>query len=240
MTESATLRPDRWALALPGVYLLIVTAALIAVGLVVGTEQNPFLPGSIVYRLPFAQLEPIYYVAVLGLAAHYVAYRLRVKNAPVAADTFAGPFRFSAAKFLVTWLFLVGLFGTYALGAAIATPTLFDPVLGDSRLTAGFRIWLHQYFALLLIVGLAGGLAYYSTISILQRRKLSDVFRWVPAFLNLRKGHRFIGGLNWLLFAAVLSNLTTGFTHSGCFPPDRISGAPLPALRCGEHREDYS
>jgi hypothetical protein len=131
--------------------------------------------------------------------------------------------RFSIAKFLLTWVILLGLFGTYALGAAIATPELFDPILGDAR----YRIWLHQFFGLVLIVGLVGGLAYYCTTSILQQRRVAALFSWIPSFLNLGKGHRFIGVLNWLLFLAVLSNLTTGLVILGAFPLTDLRVIPL-------------
>ena len=228
-TLSETLPLKKTSLALPAIYLGILTAGFIAVGLAVGTEQYLFIPRPILYRLPFAQLESIYYVGLFVLAVHYAVYWahfLRIRRAPVAPDSAAPPLRFSVAKFLLTWLFLLGLFGTYALGAAIATPALFDPFLGDSRLTPGFRIWLHQFFGLLLIVGLAGGLVYYCTISILRQRRVGALFDWIPTFLNLRKGHRFIGVLNWLLFLALLSNLTTGLLILGAFPLTEVRFVP--------------
>lgn len=230
MILSETLQLKKGSLALPAIYLVILTAAFLAVGLAVGTEQYPFIPRPILYRLPYAQLESIYYVGLFVLAVHYAVYWahfLRIKRAPFAADRAAPQLRFSVAKFLLTWLFLLGLFGTYALGAAIATPALFDPILGDARLTAAFRIWLHQFFGLLLIAGLVGGLVYYCTISILQQRKLGAIFDWIPAFLNLREGHRFIGVLNWLLFLALLSNLTTGLLILGAFPLTELRFVPF-------------
>lgn len=212
-----TLQLKKGSLALPAIYLATLTTAFVAVGLAVGTEYYAFIPRPILYRLPFAQLESIYYVGLFILAVHYAVYWahfLKIRTAPFAADRVAPQLRFSVAKFLVTWVFLLGLFGTYALGAAIATPELFDPILGDAQL----RIWLHQFFGLVLIVGLVGGLVYYCTISILQQRRFGALFSWIPAFLNLRKGHRFIGVLNWLLFLALLSNLTTGLIILGAFP----------------------
>lgn len=221
-----TLQLRNGSLVLPGIFLVLITAGLLVVGLNVGTENYPFIHHHVLYRLSYAQLEYIYFVGLVVLAIHYAVYWahfLRRVRTPFAGDRGTPQTRFSVAKFLLAWIFFAGLLGTYALGAAVATPALFDPIFGDGQLSAGFRVWLHGYFGLLLIVAVVAVLVYYCMISILQKRKFDAIFSWVPAFLSLREGHRFIGVLNWILFVSLLFNLTTGLLILG--------GIPLTVLR---------
>jgi hypothetical protein len=155
------------------------------------------------------------------LAIHYLVYIahfvLRIRT-PFAGDRGTPQTQFSVAKFLLTWMFFSGLLGTYALGAAIATPALFDPIFGDAQQSAGFRIWLHGYFGLLLLVGVLAVLVYYCATSILEKGEFGGLFSWLPNFLSVREGHRFLGVLNWILFISLLFNLITGFLILGAVP----------------------
>ena len=199
--------------------LVALALALVLVTWAVGTENYPYIHQRIVYRFPFATLDRIYLVTLGILAAHYVAYvahYLMVGSREDAAAT-EPALVFSPTKFVITWFFLIGLAGTYALGASIATPALFDGAFGPTRETAFLRVWNHTYFGFVLLSSLLAG-AVYLTVASIRERGPAGAFHWVAARLSLRPGHRFVGALNWILLLALLSNITTGFIILGATP----------------------
>jgi hypothetical protein len=124
---------------------------------------------------------------------------------------------FSPTKFVIAWFFLIGIVGTYAAGASIATPALFDAAFGPARETAFVRVWNHTYFGFLLLASLAAGVIYF-TVTGARERGIAGAFRWVGARLSLRSGHRFVGVLNWILLLALLFNIATGLVLLGSTP----------------------
>jgi hypothetical protein len=212
---------------LSGAFLVLLALALVLVTWAVGTENYPYIHRPIVYRFPFAALDRIYLVALGILAAHYVVYVVHyvMVGSRTEATATEPDLVFSPTKFVITWFFLIGLTGTYALGASIATPALFDGAFGPARETAFLRIWNHTYFGFVLLASLLAG-AVYLTAAGIRERGLSGAFHWVVVRLSLRSGHRFVGVLNWILLLALLSNITTGLIILGATP--LIAFARLP------------
>ena len=204
---------------LSGAFLIALAVALVLVTWAVGTENYPYIHQRIVYRFPFSTLDRIYLVTLGILAAHYVAYvahyvMVGSREGAVAA---VPDLIFSPTKFVITWFFLVGLAGTYALGASIATPALFDGAFGPARETAFLRIWNHTYFGFVLLLSLLAG-AIYLTLTGIRDRGLAGAFHRAGGRLSLRPGQRFIGALNWILLVALLSNIATGVVILGATP----------------------
>ncbi|HEY7297022.1 MAG TPA: hypothetical protein VH684_03715 [Xanthobacteraceae bacterium] len=203
---------------LSGAFLVALALALVLVTWAVGTENYPYIHRPITYRFPFATLDRVYLVTLGILAAHYVAYvahYLMVGSRETAAK--APVLVFSPTKFVITWFFLIGLAGVYAVGASIATPALFDGAFGPARETAFLRIWNHTYFGFVLVSSMLAGAVYF-TLRDIRERGLAGAFHWAAVRLSLRSGHRFIGVLNWILLLALLSNITTGFIILGATP----------------------
>ena len=124
---------------------------------------------------------------------------------------------FSPVKFVITWFFLIGLAGTYMVGASIATPALFDAILGPARETEFARVWNHTYFGFVLLALTIAGIAFFIVTDV-RAHGLGGAFHWLGALLSLRAGHRFIGVLNWILMLALASNVATGFFMLGNAP----------------------
>src|SRR4029453_18113484 len=104
-------------------------------------------------------------------------------------------------KFIIAWFFLVGIVGTYVVGASIATPALFDSLFGSARETAFLRVWNHTYFGFVLLASLGAGVLYCTWVSV-RKRGIGGALHWLSARLSLRSGHRFLGVLNWILMLA--------------------------------------
>jgi len=204
---------------LSGAFLVALALALVLVTWAVGTENYPYIHRPITYRFPFATLDRVYLVTLGILAAHYVAYVVHylMVGSREDAATRAPALVFSPTKFVITWFFLIGLAGVYAVGASIATPALFDGAFGPAHETAFLRIWNHTYFGFVLLSSMLAG-AIYFTLRDARERGLAGAFHWVGARLSLRSGHRFIGVLNWILLLGLLSNITTGFIILGATP----------------------
>jgi hypothetical protein len=204
---------------LSGAFLVALALALVLVTWAVGTENYPYIHRPITYRFPFATLDRVYLVTLGILAAHYVAYVVHylMVGSREGATTKAPALVFSPTKFVITWFFLIGLAGVYAVGASIATPALFDGAFGPARETAFLRIWNHTYFGFVLLSSMLAG-AIYFTLRDIGERGLGGAFHWVAVRLSLRPGHRFVGVLNWILFLALLCNITTGFIILGATP----------------------
>jgi hypothetical protein len=204
---------------LSGVFLILLMIALLLVAWAVGAEVYPFIYHDVTYRFSYATLDRIYAVSLLVLAVHYLAYLAHYIFVG-SKQTMLGErsdIEFSATKFVITWFFLIGLLGTYGMGASIATPALFDSVFGPARETAFLRIWLHTYFGFVFLASALAGILYY-TVRSAREAGPSACLRWVGEFLSLRSGHRFVGVLNWILALALLSNVTTGFLILGRVP----------------------
>jgi hypothetical protein len=221
-TLAAAAEPRRYPL-LGGAFLVLLAVALVLVSLAVGNETYPYIHRPVSYRFPLATLDRVYLLALGILAVHYAAYvvhYLLVSAQPAPARPVPA-LAFSPAKFVITWFFLIGLAGTYMVGASIATPALFDAVLGPARETEFARVWHHTYFGFVLLASIVAGIAWM-TASDIRARGAGGAFHALGALLSLRSGHRFIGVLNWILLLAIASNIATGFFMLG--------GAPLIAL----------
>ena len=213
---------------LSGAFLIALAVALVLVSWLVGIESYPYIHQRITYRFPLATLDRLYLIALAILALHYAAYVVHYLMVG-SKQSAAGPspeLVFSPAKFVITWLFLIGLVGTYAVGASIATPALFDAVFGPARETAFVRIWNHTYFGFVLLASLAAGIVYFSVTSA-RARGPAGALHWIGAMLSLRTGHRFIGVLNWILLLALVSNIATGFFILGSAPLFTFPRLPL-------------
>jgi hypothetical protein len=215
---------------LSGIFLVALAIALVLVSWAVGIESYPYIHHPVVYRFSLATLDRVYLVALGILALHYAAYvvhYLLVGSRQAAARPGPEVF-FSPTKFVITWFFLIGIAGTYAVGASIATPALFDAAFGPARETAFVRVWNHTYFGFVLLASLAAGIIYF-TVTDARQRGVAGAFRWVGALLSLQSGHRFIGVLNWILLLALLSNIATGFFILGSTPLFSFARLPLHA-----------
>jgi hypothetical protein len=224
----AAIEPRRYPI-LSGAFLILLAAALVLVSWAVGSETYPYIHRPVFYRFPLATLDRVYLIALAILALHYAAYV--VHYLLVGSRQVAGPtpeLVFSAPKFVITWFFLIGLAGAYSVGASIATPALFDPIFGPARDTAFLRVWNHTYFGFLLLASLLAGIIYASVASA-RERGAAGAFHWVAELLSLRKGHRFLGVLNWILILALLSNIATGFFILGSAPLIGFPRLPLHA-----------
>jgi hypothetical protein len=184
-----------------------------------GAETYPYIHREVSYRFSLATLDRVYLVALAILAAHYAAYVIHfvLVGSRQSADAAPPALAFSPTKFIITWLFLIGLAGAYAVGASIATPALFDMAFGPARETAFLRVWNHTYFGFVLLASLlAGGI--YLIAGGLRERGPAGAFSWMGELLSLRAGHRFMGVLNWILLLALLSNIATGLFILGTVP----------------------
>jgi hypothetical protein len=215
---------------LGGAFLILLAAALVLASWAVGTENYPYIHRPVTYRFPLATLDRVYLVALAILALHYAAYvahYVLIGSRQQAAAP-RPSLVFSPTKFVITWVFLIGLTGAYAVGASIATPALFDAVFGPARDTAFVRVWNHAYFGLLLLASLIAGIVYFS-ITDARTRGIAGALHWVSEFLSLRAGHRFLGILNWILLLALCSNIATGFFILGSAPLLPFPRLPLHA-----------
>jgi hypothetical protein len=203
---------------LSGAFLIVLAVALVLVSWAVGTESYPYIHQRIIYRFPFATLDRVYLIALGILALHYAAYVAHYLM--VGSRQQAGPpppLSFSPVKFVITWFVLIGLAGAYSVGASIATPALFDAVFGPARDTSFVRVWNHTYFGFLLLASLIAAIVYLTAASA-RERGIAGAFHWIGELLSLRRGHRFLGALNWILLLALLSNIATGFFILGSAP----------------------
>jgi hypothetical protein len=214
---------------LSGAFLVLLAIALVAGSWAIGTENYPYIHRRIFYRFPFATLDRLYLIALAVLALHYAAYVVHYLVVGSRQQTTAAPeLVFSPIKFVITWFLLIGLAGVYVVGASIATPALFDSVFGPARDTAFLRVWNHTYFGLVLLASLAAAIIYL-TVSDARARGMAGAFHWLFALLSLRRGHRFLGVLNWILLLALLSNVSTGFFILGTAPLVAFPRLPLHA-----------
>jgi hypothetical protein len=215
---AATVETRRYPL-LGGAFLVLLAIALVLASFAVGTESYPYIHRPVAYRFPLATLDRVYLLALGILGVHYAAYVVHylVVGGPPSPPARVPALAFSLVKFVITWFFLIGLVGTYMVGASIATPALFDAILGPARETEFARVWNHTYFGFVLLASIIAGIAYFTVIDILTRR-LGGAFHWLGALMSLRQGHRFIGVLNWVLVLALASNVTTGFFMLGSAP----------------------
>jgi hypothetical protein len=214
---------------LSGAFLIALAAALVLATWAAGTENYPYIHQRVTYRFPLATLDHVYLIALAVLALHYAAYVAHYLM--VGARQQVGPpptLTFSPVKFVITWFLLIGLVGAYAVGASIATPTLFDTAFGPARDTAFVRIWNHTYFGFLLLASLLAAAIYLSAATA-RRRGIAGALHWLAELLSLRSGHRFLGLLNWILILALLSNFTTGFFILGSAPLLGFPRLPLHA-----------
>jgi len=204
---------------LAGAFLVLLAVALVAVSLAVGTESYPYIHRPVAYRFPLATLDRVYLLALGILALHYAAFVVHylVVGARSPLAEHAPVLAFSPIKFVITWFFLIGLVGTYMVGASIATPALFDAALGPARETAFVRVWNHTYFGFVLLASMIAGIVYFTVAGALARG-LGGAFDWIGELLSMRAGHRFVGVLNWILMLALLSNVSTGFFMLGTAP----------------------
>ena len=227
MSQVATLVEARSYPVLGGAFLILLALGLVLASWAVGTETYPFIHERIVYRFPLATLDRIYLVGLGVFALHYVAYVAHYLMVG-SRQTDAGQppaLEFRLPKFVIAWFFLVGLIGTYVVGASIATPRLFDAVFGPARETASLRIWNHTWFGFVLLVSLVAGVVYCTWTST-RERGLRGALHWLSSRLSLRSGHRFLGALYWILTIAILSNIATGLMILGSVP--MVSFARLP------------
>jgi hypothetical protein len=215
---------------LSGAFLVALAVALILVSWSVGTETYPYIHRPVAYRFPIATLDRVYLIALAVLALHYAAYVVHylVVGSREAARTPVPALTFSPTKFIITWFFIAGLVGTYALGASIATPALFDAVLGPARDTAFVRVWTHTYFGFVLLASMAAAICFL-TLRDAGQRGVGSALRWLGALLSLRSGHRFAGTLNWILLLALAGNIATGFFILGAAPLLTIPRIPVHA-----------
>jgi hypothetical protein len=218
MELAATLETRRYPL-LGGAFLVLLAVALMLVSFAVGTESYPYIHRPVAYRFPLATLDRVYLLALAILGAHYAAFVVHylVVGRQASPAARVPPLEFSPVKFVITWFFLIGLAGVYMAGASIATPTLFDPLLGPARETEFARIWNHTYFGFVLLTSIVGGIVYFTAADI-RAGGIGSAFHWLGGFLSLRAGHRFMGLLNWILLLAVVSNVATGFFMLGNAP----------------------
>jgi len=226
--EPTAVEPRRYPI-LGGAFLIALAAALVLVSWAVGTESYPYIHRPIRYRFPLATLDRVYLIALAILALHYAAYVAHYLF--VGSRQQAGPppqLAFSPPKFVITWFILIGLAGAYAVGASIATPALFDAVFGPARETSFVRIWNHTYFGFLLLASLIAAIVYL-TVAGAREHGAAGAFHWVGELLSLRRGHRFLGVLNWILLLALLSNIATGFFILGSAPLVSFPRLPLHA-----------
>jgi hypothetical protein len=226
--EPTASEPRRYPV-LSGAFLILLAAALVLVSWAVGSENYPYIHRPVFYRFPLATLDRVYLIALAILALHYAAYVAHYLL--VGSRQVAGPppeLAFSPVKFVITWFFLVGLAGAYSVGASIATPALFDPLFGPARDTAFVRVWNHTYFGFVLLASLVAGIIYASVTNA-RERGLAGAFHWIAEPLSLRKGHRFLGTLNWILLVALLANIATGFFILGSAPLITVPRLPLHA-----------
>jgi hypothetical protein len=215
---SDTMVQPRGYPVLSGAFLVMLALALVLVSWAVGTETYPYIHQRVSYRFPLATLDRVYLVALAILALHYVAYVAHYLMVGSRAQAAPPPaLVFSPTKFVITWFFLIGLAGAYAVGASIATPALFDGAFGPARETAFVRVWNHTYFGFVLLASLIAG-AIALTAASVRERGWSGALHWLTARLSLKSGHRFLGVLNWILLLALLSNIATGLVILGSPP----------------------
>jgi hypothetical protein len=210
---------------LSGAFLVLLAAALIAASWAVGTESYPYIHRPISYRFALATLDRVYLIALAVLALHYAAYVVHFLTVGARAQATAAPpaLVFSPAKFAITWFFLIGLAGVYAVGASIATPALFDAVFGPARDTAFMRVWNHTYFGFIMLASLLAG-AIWVTVHRRRKAGAAGLLYWLGEELSFAPGHRFLGVLNWILLLALINNIATGFFILGSLP---LIGEPL-------------
>jgi hypothetical protein len=216
---------------LSGAFLVAVAAALVLASWAVGTETYPYIHRPVSYRYSLATLDRVYLAALAIFALHYAAYvahYVLVGSRQQEVSVAPPPLVFSPAKFVITWFFLTGLVGAYAVGASIATPALFDPAFGAARETASLRVWNHTYFGFLLLASLIAGLIY-AVVTGMRERGVAGAFAWLGALLSLSAGHRFLGVLNWILLLGLASNIATGFYILGTAPLLDFPRLPLHA-----------
>ena len=227
--HSPATRSDLSA-SLSGAFLIVLAAALLLVSWLVGAETYPYIHHRIFYRFPLATLDRVYLIALAVLALHYAAYVVHYLTVGSRQQAAAPPpaLTFSPAKFVITWFFLVGLAGVYAVGASIATPALFDAAFGPARETASVRIWNHTYFGFVLLASIVAGVIYL-TVTSARAHGAAGAFHWLAETLSLRPGHRFLGALNWILLLALASNIATGFFILGTVPLLTFPRLPLHA-----------
>jgi hypothetical protein len=212
---------------LSGAFLVLLAVALIAVSWAVGTENYPYIHRPISYRFPLATLDRVYLIALAVLALHYAAYVVHFLTVGARAQASAAPpaLEFSAVKFAITWFFLIGLVGAYAVGASIATPALFDAVFGPARETAFMRVWNHTYFGFIMLSSILAG-AIWITVRHRKTDGAAGLVHWLGRELSLAPGHRLLGVLNWILLLGLINNIATGFFILGS--PPLIGGPLLP------------
>ena len=214
---------------LSGAFLILLAIGLVLATWAAGTETYPYIHKPVAYRFPLAKLDRVYLIALAVMAVHYAAYVAHYLM--VGARQQAGPppaLVFSPVKFVITWFLLIGLAGAYAVGASIATPSLFDAVFGPARETSFMRVWNHTYFGFVLLASLLAAIIHLCVRSA-QRRGTAHALDWLGELLSLRPGHRFIGVLNLILLLALLSNFTTGFFILGSAPLIGFPRLPLHA-----------
>jgi hypothetical protein len=221
------IEPRRYPI-LGGAFLILLAAAFVLVSWAVGTESYPYIHRPIRYRFPLATLDRVYLIALAILALHYAAYVAHYLFVGSRQQPSAAPpnLVFSPAKFVITWFILIGLAGAYAVGASIATPALFDAAFGPARDTSFVRIWNHTYFGFVLLASLVAAIIYL-TVASARERGSAGAFHWIAELLSLRRGHRFLGVLNWILLLALLSNIATGFFILGSAPLMAFPRLPL-------------
>ena len=218
-------------LVLSGAFLVALAIGLVLVSWAVGTENYPYIHRPIAYRFPFATLDRVYLITLGVLALHYAAYVVHylMVGSRQAAARRAPELTFSPAKFVITWFFLIGIAGTYAVGASIATPALFDAAFGPARARPhSSGCGTIPGFGFVLVASLLAGFIYF-TVKDARERGIARAFHWIAALLSLRSGHRFIGVLNWILLLALLSNFATGLVILGTTPLLSFARLPLNA-----------
>jgi hypothetical protein len=227
---SSTMVVTRSYPVLSGAFLVLLAFALVLTSWAVGTEYYPYIHRPVVYRFPFATLDRIYLVALVLLSLHYGTYVIHyfLIGSRQSASAPVPPLIFRPTKFVITWFFLVGLAGTYALGASIATPALFDAAIGPARDTAVVRVWNHTYFGFVLLASILAGVLYLTAASV-REHGVASAFHWIGTRMSLRPGHRFLGILNWILVLALLCNIATGLAILGATPLIPVARLPLHA-----------
>jgi hypothetical protein len=210
---------------LSGAYLVVLAAALALATWAVGIESYPYISQPIRYRFSLATLDRVYLAALLIFALHYAAFVVHFLTVGSRASRGTAPeLTFRAARFVISWLLLVGLIGTYGLGASIATPKLFDQAFGPARETGFLRVWSHTYFGFILLASLAAAFCYLTFVGLRER---GSALGWLSELVNLRAGHRFEGALNAILLLALGSNIVTGLFILGNTPLVGVLRLPL-------------
>jgi hypothetical protein len=147
-TPTVTEKWYKTRTVIAGLWLLFLAVLYFAIVLPIANAEVP--PAS--YRFPFSFITLIYAADLTILGIDYV-YKLARRPKPTTPERVT---KLNVLGMCLRTAFMVSVGGSYVTGAAVATPTVFAPILTYAPFLGSFigftTNYLHSLFALLLIV----------------------------------------------------------------------------------------